>query len=122
MGAIKEKDKVVVEERPKNKINLNPISRLFENPKRSIEPYVREGQVATDLGCNTGHYTFALADCVGPGGKVYAVDLGKNCIQALKKKANKGGYDNIEAHASSASDLSFIKDKSVDFVFANGLL
>jgi ubiquinone/menaquinone biosynthesis C-methylase UbiE len=40
----------------------------------------------------------------------------------LEKKANKRGCRNIEAHASSASDLSFIKDESVDFVLANGLL
>ena len=35
---------------------------------------------------------------------------------------NKLGYHNIEAYATSASDLSFIKDESVDFVLANGLL
>ncbi len=67
-------------------------------------------------------YTLALAELVGPEGKVYAVDLGKKCIRALEKKADKGGYHNIEAHASSASDVSFIKDRSVDFVLANGLL
>ena len=107
---------------PKNRINLNPITRLFENPKRSIEPYVREGQVAADLGCNTGHYTFELADCVGTEGKVYAVDLKEEYIRALEKRADELGYHNIEAHTTSASDLSFIKDESVDFVLANGLL
>jgi ubiquinone/menaquinone biosynthesis C-methylase UbiE len=40
----------------------------------------------------------------------------------LEKKVDKLGYRNIELHASSASDLSFIKDGSVDFVLANGLL
>lgn len=41
---------------------------------------------------------------------------------AAWKRAGKRGYHNIEAHASSASDLSFIKDGSVDFVLANGPL
>ena len=109
-------------EQPKNRINLNPISRLFEKPQNSIEPYVRNGQVAADLGCNTGFYTFALADCVGPEGKVYAVDLKEECIGALEKKGDELGYHNIEWHAASAADLSFIKDESVDFVLANGLL
>jgi len=95
---------------------------LFEPPHRLIEPYVEKGQVVADLGCGSGYYSLPLADLVGSEGKVYAVDLGKNSIQALEKKADKGRYQNIEAHASSASDLSFIKDKSVDFVFANGLL
>jgi SAM-dependent methyltransferase len=101
---------------------LDPIRRLFESPKKLIEPYVKDGQVVADLGCGSGYYTLALAELVGPKGKVYAVDLGKGCIRALEKKARKSGYRNIEAHASSASDVSFIEDRSVDFVFANGLL
>ncbi len=102
--------------------SLNPIRRMFEPPQRLIGPYIKNGQVVADLGCGSGYYTLALAELVGSEGKVYAVDLDKKCIQALEKKADKGGYHNIEAHASSASDLSFIKDRSVDFVLANGLL
>ena len=83
---------------------------------------MKKSQVVVDLGCGSGYYTLPLAELVGPEGNVYAVDLGENCIQALEKKADKGGYHNVKAHASSASDLSFIKDRSVDFVFANGLL
>ena len=101
---------------------LDPIRRLFEPPRKLIEPYVKNGQVVADLGCGSGYYSFALAELVGPKGKVYAVDLGKNCIRALEKKTQKGGYRNIEAYTSSASDVSFIKDRSVDFVLANGLL
>ncbi len=96
--------------------------RIFDPPKRLIGPYVQNGQVVADLGCATGYYTLALADSVGPEGKVYAVDLNKKCIRALEKKVEKGGYRNIEAHVSSAADLSFIKDSSVDFILANGLL
>ena len=78
--------------------------------------------MVADLGCATGYFTLALADSVGPEGKVYAVDFNKKSIRALEKKVEKGGYRNIESHASSAADLSFIKDSSVDFVLASGLL
>lgn len=120
--AVSEEKHEVMEKKPKNKPNLNPLSRLFENPQRSIEPYVRNGQVVADLGCNRGYYTLALAECVGPEGRVYAVDLKEDYIASLEKRAEELGYHNIEVHASSASDLSFIKDESVDFVLANGLL
>jgi ubiquinone/menaquinone biosynthesis C-methylase UbiE len=63
-----------------------------------------------------------MAECVGPKGRVYAFDLNENHIRDVEKKADKRGYRNIETHATSASDLSFIKDESVDFVLANGLL
>ncbi|MFB0565883.1 MAG: class I SAM-dependent methyltransferase [Candidatus Aminicenantaceae bacterium] len=132
-----EKHKVGIEKQPKDQIKsrasgwlflrrppalLDPIRRLFEPPQRLIGPFVKNGQVVADLGCGSGYYTLALAELVGPEGKVYAVDLGKKCIRALEKKVKKSGYRNIEAHASSASDVSFIKDRSVDFVLANGLL
>ncbi len=101
---------------------LYPIARIFDPPERFIKPFVKKGQIVADLGCATGYYALALADAVGPKGKVYAVDKNKKSIRVLEKKIQKGDYRNIEAHASSAADLSFIKDRSVDFVFANTLL
>jgi ubiquinone/menaquinone biosynthesis C-methylase UbiE len=111
---------------PRNRINLNPVKRYFEptigHAKRHLEPYVSEGQVVTDLGCEMGYYTLALAECVGPEGMVYVVDLEEEKIQTMRKKVEEGGYHNIEARATSAADLGFIEDGSVDFVLANGLL
>ena len=78
--------------------------------------------MVADLGCGPGFHTLALAELVGPEGRVYAVDSDEKAIRAVEKKADKRGYRNIEAHVSSASDLSFIKYGSVDFVLANGLL
>lgn len=97
------------------------IRRLFSNPNKFC-PYVTTGQVVADLGCGPGYYALALAESVGPEGLVYAVDSDEKAVRALESKAEKRSYQNIEAHASSAHDLSFIKDSSVDFVLANGLL
>jgi ubiquinone/menaquinone biosynthesis C-methylase UbiE len=95
--------------------------RLFDDPKKYCS-FVEKGQVVADLGSGPGYYTLALAGAVGPEGKVYAVDSDEKAISTLKKKASKQGYNNIEVYAGSAHDLSFIEDKSVDFVLANGLL
>ncbi len=96
-------------------------STLFSNPKKFCS-YVKNGQVVADIGCGPGFYTLALADCIGNEGKIYAVDSDEKVIKALKKKLEKHSYNNIETHASSATDLNFIEDESVDFVLANGLL
>jgi ubiquinone/menaquinone biosynthesis C-methylase UbiE len=96
-------------------------STLFSNSRKFCS-YVKKGQVVADLGCGPGFYTIALADCVGNEGRVYAVDTDEKVIQALEKKMEKGSYHNIKTHTSSASDLSFIKDGTVDFILANGLL
>jgi len=96
----------------------------FEAPKilKIIKPYIKEGHVIADIGCGWGYYTFLLADLVGSLGKVYSVDLGEKCIQSIQKKAIRLGNKNIEGKVTTAADLGFIDDKSVDFVFANGLL
>jgi len=99
----------------------SPFRRLFNNSNK-FRPYVIDGQAVADLGCYAGYYTLVLAECVGPEGRVYAVDSDEKAIRALEKKADKRGYHNIEAHVSSAFDLSFKRDEPVDFVLANGLL
>jgi ubiquinone/menaquinone biosynthesis C-methylase UbiE len=98
----------------------NPVRRLFDNPNKYCS-YVTTGQVVADLGCGPSYYTLALAECVGPGGRVYAVDSDEKAIQAVEEKADKGGCHNIEAYASSAHNPHFIKDESVDFALAEGL-
>ena len=101
---------------------LGFLFRLGDESLRRVGASVKKGQVVADIGCGWGHYSFALTDMVGPEGKVYAVDLARKCIQAIKRKAEKRGCGIIEAHESTAADLSFIKNGTVDFVFANGLL
>jgi 2-polyprenyl-3-methyl-5-hydroxy-6-metoxy-1,4-benzoquinol methylase len=101
---------------------LYPLRRLLDPPERLIGPYIKPGMVAADLACAWGFYTFAMAERLGPEGKVYAVDLGAKCIRSIQKKAEKASYHNIEAHAASAAKMPFIPDRSVDFVLANGLL
>lgn len=101
---------------------LGSLFRLGDKSLRHVAGSVKRGQIIADIGCGWGYYSFALADMVGPEGKVYAVDLARKCVLAIRKKAEKRGCRMIEAHESTAAGLSFIKDGSVDLVFANGLL
>jgi SAM-dependent methyltransferase len=99
----------------------NFIRRLFENPKRH-NVYVEQGHVVADLGCGPGFFTFPLAEGVGSQGKVFAVDSDEKAIRVVKKIATRKNHDNIDAHTSSAAQLRFIGDESVDFVLADGLI
>ncbi len=99
----------------------NFIRKLYEPPHK-FDVYVAKGQVVADLGCGPGYFTIPLAECVGPEGRVYAVDSYPKAIQAAEKKILKRGLRNIELHTCSAANLSFIPGGTVDFVLANGLL
>lgn len=49
---------------------------------------LREGQSFADLGCGAlGHFVFPAAELVGPGGKVYAVDIDKTALHAIERAA-----------------------------------
>jgi ubiquinone/menaquinone biosynthesis C-methylase UbiE len=102
--------------------NDNPFRRIFFSPGRLVKPFVATSMVVADLGCGPGFFTVPLAQAVGEAGKVYAVDFDEKAVRAVERKARKRGLGNIEARVSSASELGFIADESVDFVFAHGLL
>ena len=53
----------------------NPLRHLIHDPERLLEPYVKTGMTAVDIGCGMGYFTLGLAKLVGPGGTVIAVDL-----------------------------------------------
>ena len=99
----------------------NPVRKLFDDPQKFCS-YVKNGDTVADLGCGPGFYTISLAEKVGSEGRVYAVDSDEKSIRAIKLKAAKLSHHIIEAHVTSAANLSFIKDSSVDFVLACGLL
>ncbi len=99
----------------------NPLRKLLDDQQKYCK-YVKPGQVVADLGCGPGFFTIPLADAIRPGGHVYAVDSDSRPIQVVERKARRKKLDNIEAHHTSAAELSFILDASVDFVLADGLL
>jgi ubiquinone/menaquinone biosynthesis C-methylase UbiE len=100
----------------------NLLRRLFSPPGRFVDSFVVAGQVAADLGCGPGFFTIALAERAGSEGRIYAVDSDDRAVRAVERKAGKLGLRNIEAHVTSAADLNFITDGTVDFVLAHGLL
>ena len=103
-------------------VHYNLIRKLFFSKPTKYCSYVAPGQVVADLGCGPGFFTLALAAAVGPTGTVYAVDSDEKAIQAVERRAKKKGFHNVKTFIASATDLSFIKDESMNFILADGLL
>lgn len=101
----------------------NLIRRLISPPEKKIRKYVSSGITVADVGCGPGHFTISMAEAVGPKGKVYAADSDPKSIEVLKAESKHKGFQNIiDARTTSAANLQFIPDRSVDFAFANGVL
>lgn len=99
---------------------VNPVRKLFQNPKKILGPYVKEGMKVLDIGCAMGFFSLPLATMVGSGGKVICVDLQSKMIEKLEKRAEKSRLsDKIEARVCSANSLGLedLREK-IDFTVA----
>lgn len=73
-----------------------PSGNQFLNPKAILERIgLGPDMIVGDLGSGSGYFAFQAAGMVGEKGKVYALDIQKNALSALKSKAEFMGIKNI---------------------------
>jgi PelA/Pel-15E family pectate lyase len=77
---------------------------------------VQAGDVVCDLGCGNGFYTLPLAEMVGPTGRVLAVDIQKQMLTLLRRRAeHKGLAERIVPILSTPTDPK-LPEGGVDLV------
>jgi len=71
------------------------------------------GMTVADIGAGTGYYTWQLAKRVGPGGRVYAVDVQPEMISMLDSQMAKRGVPNVVSVLGSETSVK-LPPASVD--------
>lgn len=57
------------------------------NPSGFLQRFpIQPGQAALDLGCGPGFWTLPLANLVGPTGRVWALDVSQEMLEALAER------------------------------------
>jgi ubiquinone/menaquinone biosynthesis C-methylase UbiE len=105
-------------------ILASPIRKLFQNPKKLLSPYVREGMTVLDIGSAMGFFSIPMAQMVGPRGKVICVDLQEKMLEGLMKRAGKACVaDRITPRRCKPDSLE-IADLAgtVDFALASAVV
>lgn len=133
--------------------NVNPdINRHYEDPnvtqwqgvferegreiwdqRNEIVRHLRlqPGQAVADIGAGTGFFTLLMAQQVGPKGRVYAVDIAKNFVDAIVHRAKDLELSNIvgvinDQHSvqlpPNSIDLVFISDTYHHFEYPKSML
>lgn len=100
-------------------------SARFVNPEKVIEQLdVRPGNVIADFGCGTGYFTFPLAEIIKEEGKIYALDILKDKLEAVESQAKILGVNNVEVKRVNLEKIggSGLKDESVDWIFLVNML
>jgi SAM-dependent methyltransferase len=77
---------------------------------------LRKGQDVVDVGAGTGLFLKPLAEAVGAGGKVYALDISPTFVDLLKKRAKAEGLEQVEARLSKERSVE-LPALSVDAAF-----
>jgi len=90
----------------------------WQQPERVIEVLeIEPGQRVADLGSGGGYFTFRLADAVGEGGQVFAVDVDPAMNERLDGLAAERGVDNITVVLAGYEDPKI--PEPVDLIFTS---
>ncbi|MEA1924708.1 MAG: class I SAM-dependent methyltransferase [Candidatus Altiarchaeota archaeon] len=97
------------------------IRRLFRDVGGELRyAGIKPGCYFLDFGCGLGFNTIPAAKIVGPEGKVFALDISREAIEVLKKKAKKNNLENIETILSDCD--TGLESNSVDIVYLHNTL
>src|SRR3990170_1243468 len=71
---------------------------------RFVCDHLRAGQVAVDIGCHKGAYTYWMRRRVGPGGSVIAFEPQPRQVAYLREVIAAMRYDNVAIEPMAVSD------------------
>jgi ubiquinone/menaquinone biosynthesis C-methylase UbiE len=105
---------------------------LFANRFQIVQKSaVKPGSRVADIGAGTGFFTLLLAKQVGPKGHVYAVDIKKEFIDFISKRAKDAKQTNVESRLgkedsiglpANSIDLAFVCDTYHHFEYPHSVL
>jgi ubiquinone/menaquinone biosynthesis C-methylase UbiE len=101
---------------------------LGENRRAMLPPEetlraagVARDQTVVDLGCGPGYFTLPAAELVGPGGRVYGVDVQPEMVEACRQRAAEAGVRQVEVIRSGETHVP-LPDGIADLVLASVVL
>lgn len=92
---------------PAHRERLEHPDRLRLLPPRELlaRAGVQEGMVVADVGCGPGFFTLPAAQMVGPLGRIYAIDIHPEMLEAVQDKARRADLLNIETVKAEESSI-----------------
>jgi arsenite methyltransferase len=82
-----------------------PDRALWQKPDQIMDAvHVAERSIVADIGAGAGWFTIRLAQRVGPRGLVYAQDVQRLMLDAIKRRVQREGLQNVETRQAHGSD------------------
>jgi ubiquinone/menaquinone biosynthesis C-methylase UbiE len=87
----------------------------FDRILQSLSP--TPSSVFLDIGCGRGRFTIAMAESIGPRGKVYGIDAWQGGLDELDDQAAARNLKNIETINANANEHIPLEDSTIDVCF-----
>lgn len=93
--------------------------------------HLEPGQAVADIGTGTGFFAVMFGRSVGDSGKIYAVDIARNFVDATVQRAREAGLDNVVGVVNdqrsvrlppASVDLAFTSDTYHHFEYPQSML
>jgi ubiquinone/menaquinone biosynthesis C-methylase UbiE len=82
--------------------------RKLQDPEAILQDIgLKPGYVFMDIGCGNGFFSIPAARIVGPGGKVYCVDVDGGSLDQIRQKAETEGLKNLTLQNAKAETVIF---------------
>jgi arsenite methyltransferase len=109
-----------------------PAAELDAIPTTAVESFagvgypfavdaIRQGDVVLDIGSGSGTDVLIASRRVGPGGRIYALDMTAAMREKLARNVERAGVTNVEIIDANAEEIP-LPDESVDVVTSNGVI
>ncbi len=95
--------------------------RTAENSAGYLLPLLQPGMRLLDVGCGPGTITMDLAELVGPGGRVTALERTSDALDLARAEAGRRAVTNVDFVVGDVLDLD-LADDSFDVVHAHQVL
>ena len=82
---------------------------------------LKPGMMVADIGAGSGLFSRPLAKAVGPGGKVYAVDIQQDLLDYIAKRDREENIRNVQMVLGGFDDPK-LPARNVDLAFINDVL
>jgi SAM-dependent methyltransferase len=91
-----------------------PDRAAWQKPDQIMDAlHVAEGAKVADIGAGAGWFTIRLARRVGPNGVVFAQDVQPLMLEAIRRRVNREGLQNVQTRLGSGGDPN-MSPKSLD--------
>lgn len=85
----------------------SPDRAAWQKPDQIMDALgIAEGSTVADIGAGAGWFTIQLARRVGPNGLVYAEDVQRQMLEAIRRRVSREGLQNVQARLGTETDPS----------------